>query len=621
MKYVLSLMLVLGITFFSFSPALNNQFVNWDDPEHFLENPNVQFLTGDNTARIFRGNGVNAYRPLTILSFAIEHHFFGFNSFIYHLDNILLHLGVICFVFIFALQTGLSTSAAVLAALLFGIHPMRVESVAWVTERKDVLYAFFYMAALVQYWRYLGNQKKLTYLSTIFLGFLSMLSKPMALSLPAVFFICDWFYNRKFTLRVFIEKIPYVVYIVPLLLITTGAYTFDTKTGVGEGILAWVWSFIFYLKKFVWPMTLVPLYDLPVPVSLLTPPFTAALVLFSLFLVLTFRLKTNRWWLFSVLFYFVSIACLLKYHGEDPNVVADRYMYLPSLGFCLLFGYVCGKILEAAGRQSLIARRCILVLLIGIFSLLSFKTYQQTKVWQNSFSLWNHVLTCFPDNPIALNNRGSIYKEGGQDQLALSDFNRALAIDSGHVSALYNRGTMYERLGDDDLALADYDRVLQLDPETGVAYRSRGALYFRRGDRRSAFSDLTEAVKIDPDNINFLKARGNAYATIGRFDLALKDYNHALWRWPDNAELYNNRGIVFSDIGQNQWALADFNKAIQLKPQKAIFYYNRSMLFNDLNQYSRALEDVLKAQGLGLKSREGYIKKLQRMVAAPANNE
>lgn len=348
MKKDFILLFILGITFFSFSSSLDNDFTNWDDRAYLLGNQNVRGLDIYHITRIFTSVVLGNYNPLTIFSFAIEYHFFGYNSFIYHLDNLLLHLGVTALIFLFALQWGLNMRAAALATLLFGIHPMHVESVAWVTARKDVLYSIFYMLALCQYLRYLKHRRWGAYGLSICFCLMSLLAKPMALSLPLIFLVCDWFKERKLEMRIFIEKVPHLIFIIPIVWITYSLNVRIPGKDVLESALIWTWTLTFYIKKFLFPFILIPLYQLPEPISVFNDQYVISIGL-SLFLVLgLFYLRKNRWFIFSFLFFFVSIFFLLRFDNlRDISIVADRFMYLPGLGFCVFFGVYCDKVLTS----------------------------------------------------------------------------------------------------------------------------------------------------------------------------------------------------------------------------------------------------------------------------------
>jgi len=365
------LILILAVTFISFSASLNNEFTNWDDDFHLTENFVVQSIDFENIVHIFKNSVQSTYIPLTIFSFALEYHFFKLNPFIYHLNNLLLHLGVVTLIYLFSLRMGLAPLAAGLGALLFGIHPMHVESVAWVTERKDVLYAFFYMMALCTYMNYLEGKQKRFYLLTLFFGLLSILAKPMALSLPLVLLVCDWFKKKKLTLKVFLEKVPFILYIIPITWITYSLNARMPGESIQEALILWIWSFSFYIQKFFLPINLNPFYLWPEPIGITHLPYLGSLMVFLLCMLLLYIFRKQRWYVFALVFYFFSIFFLLRFDkGAEPQIVADRYMYMPSVGFCLLFGYLAAaglnRLREKGGLVKQIGAVCLAFFIFGI---------------------------------------------------------------------------------------------------------------------------------------------------------------------------------------------------------------------------------------------------------------
>ncbi|MFT7538133.1 MAG: hypothetical protein ACI9F2_000274, partial [Lysobacterales bacterium] len=193
LKNNILLTVVLFVVFLTFIPSLSNTFINWDDPGLLLNNLLVRSLGLDNILKIFTTPLIKIYTPLTIIFFAVEYHFFQYNPLVYHLNNLLLHLATTGLIYVFITQLGFNKRIAAFSALLFGIHPMHVESVAWVSQRKDVLYAFLYMLSLNYYMLYLRSKKKWHFFTVFILGMLSMFAKPMALSLPLILFLCDFF--------------------------------------------------------------------------------------------------------------------------------------------------------------------------------------------------------------------------------------------------------------------------------------------------------------------------------------------------------------------------------------------------------------------------------------------
>jgi len=483
----LSLSVVLIICALSFAPSLENDFVNWDDSSHLLRNHTIHPLNITNIKRIFTSLVLNeTYIPLAILSFSIEHHFFQYDPFIYHLDNLILHLGVTTLVFSFALQVGMPLRAAFMAALLFGIHPMRVESVAWITERKDVLYAFFYMLALCFYWQYISKKKLSLYCTALVFGLLSILAKPMALSLPLILLVCDWFKKRKFDRSLILEKIPFFLYAVSIAWITYSVHARIPGENFQSGILIWVYTFVFYIRQFLLPFSLSPLYALPEPVSWANVHYAGSMCLLFLMLILILRLRRNRWILFAVLFYFLSIFFLLRYDNVPIGVVADRFMYLPSLGFCLLFGIGVDRFLGYCKNRSATLRLLTSSLFVLLFIFLSFKTSEQTKIWKNSQSLWSYVIAIRPDAAIAYNNRGTSQE---RLDLALMDYNQTIKLDPEFPEAYFNRGKAYDQLGKYSLAIEDYTRCISFDANDAEAYYRRSLAYKKIGELKKSSAD------------------------------------------------------------------------------------------------------------------------------------
>ena len=308
----LLLCVVLAVTFFAFIPTLNHSIAVWDDDGHLRKNEDVRSLDPENIKKIFTSSVNNTYIPLTTLSFALEYAVFRYTPFIYHLNNILLHLGVTALVFFFIKRCGASIRVAALAALIFGIHPMKPESVAWVTERKDVLYAFFYMLALHQYWDYLEEGKARPYMLSLVFGLLSMLAKPMAVSLPLVLLLCDWMHGRKLSWAMVIDKMSYALYILPLILITYGQNARKLGHNIYEGTLTWIWTLVFYLRKFIFPIENLPVYRMPEPVTLTSWHFFMPVITSLAIIYLIYRFRHNRLFVFSFAFFFFSIFFLLK---------------------------------------------------------------------------------------------------------------------------------------------------------------------------------------------------------------------------------------------------------------------------------------------------------------------
>ncbi len=495
--------LISCVIFLAFSPCLNADFINFDDPVHFLQNKAVLGLSFQHLRAIFTQTVNGIYIPLTTLTFAAEHYFFGFNKFIFHLVNVLLHLVNVILVLLLAKRMGLSLKAAALAALIFGIHPMKVESVAWVTELKDVLYALFYLLALHQYWSYLKTKATGAYLGSFFWGFASMAAKPMALSLPFILLLIDWFQGRRWDKNILLEKIPFFFYIAELGSLTYLFHMRNPISQVAQGVWIWVWSFNFYICKFFFPYHVSFIYTLPNPPTIWS--YASTIGIFILIIGALIYWRKYRLLMFAFGYYFLSIFFLLRFDDRvDFTIVSDRFMYLPALGFCLLLGVWLERLLKPNKIFFII----ILIFLLGV------RTFQQCGLWHDSFTLWNEVVREYPQAASAYYGRGTAFDVSGHYKSALNDFSKAIQLDPLYSDAFFMRSSDYYYLGQGKAALEDINRAIRLDPSNLKLYSFRAMIEEKNNDLSSAIKDYSYVQRLSgasfAGSINRLKKGGSA---------------------------------------------------------------------------------------------------------------
>jgi len=581
----LFLVVILTLTFISFLPSLKSGFIRGDDYTHLLNNNMVRSLAFHNILHIFKSTINDTYIPLTILTFVVEYHFFQFNPAVYHLVNLLLHLGIVSIIFFLAFKMGLTLWAASLAALLFGIHPMHVESVAWITQRKDVLYGLFYMLAVYQYWRYLENKKIIIYILTLGFGLLSMLAKPMALSLPLIFLLFDWIYMKELKWSDVYEKIPHFFYIVPIAWITfsRNASAYAIHENLGKAVLTFVWTLIFYIQRFIFPYKLQFDYYLPQPISIYNIQYYLAVVCFLLIIFFAIRNRRNHWFLFAISYYFLSIFFLLRFgFGSKFDIVADRFMYLPSLGFCLLFGVFCAKRMNWLQMRNRFFYRLFLICLVLIFFILSNKTFRQCKIWNNSISFYSHIIRYVPT-----------------------------------AKAYTNRGVALFDLNSYDLALVDFNNAIKINPDSFAAYNNRGLIYMKKDQNQFAFDDFQKAIEINLECASCYNNKGTLYKKIGQLDKSIVNFTKAIEYDQKFAAAYENRGNTYFKMGLYDLANLDFDKVIEFDQQRNVIFLKKMYLFNEKKEYQKSLEYALKARSQGIKINEQYLEKLRVL----ANNE
>jgi tetratricopeptide (TPR) repeat protein len=609
---IICVVFLSAVIFTAYYPALQADFLYWDDDTLLFENPYAQSLNSSNIKNIFTPLVMKAYIPLVTLSFAVEHYFTGLNPFLYHLDNIILHIVVTILIFRLILRLNFSTLTAFLTAFIFGMHPLHVESVAWVTERKDVLYAALYLLALHSYLSCLSSpkHKKIFYWLTIMLGFLSSLAKAMALSLPFILLLFDWKKGRKLELKLFTEKLPHLLYFLPIGWIT---YLTNNQAPVehpwNEAFLTLIWTLTFYIKKFFLPTELTPLYDLPDPIHLSNPEILTGAIIFTAIPILLVRWRNHhfRW---AVAFYFFSLFFLLKFRAHDLVVAADRYMYLPSLGFCLFLGHTAQQLLEKISAKSKIHRWVALLFFTITAVWMSAQTHRQVLVWQNDLSLWDYTITKNPDVFLAYNSRGAAYFRRGENDKALIDFNQAIQLNPRYANAYYNRGRVYFSLKNHLQAVNDFSNAVSFYPDFAKAYSERGLAFAELNKLDQALADYEKALTIDPKMVSAYNNRGLTFKRTGQLDKALSDFNHALSINPRLYQARVNRGNILRSRGENSAAIEEYSKALSINLLLPQAYLQRATAYAEERNWEAAKMDLKEYKNLGGIIDENYWKGL-----------
>jgi hypothetical protein len=500
-KILLSLCLILALPAIAFLPCLKNDFINWDDQRYVAENKIIMGWSWNNIKSIFNRTYMGHYHPLTLLSYSLEYQFFKLNPLIYHLTNLVLHLmnGLLVFLFIFLLNGEVMTSLMV--SLLFGIHPLHVETVAWISERKDVLYSFFFLGSLIVYLRYLKTKWTRYYVLSLSLFFLSLLSKSMAMTLPIVLFLCDYLLHRKFDRKSLIEKIPFlaIAFIFGIMALFTQRSTEimnpKSSSSLIKNIFIMSEVLTSYFSKLILPIKLScvypPMKGMEGSWSYVYLPIIIGILIAGIILG-----RYNRKIAFGTFFFFATILPVLPI-----KIVADRYTYIPSTGIFFIAAEGFDWLYRSKVEPQKMVKPILAILLIGILCTFSFLTWERCQVWKDSLSLWSNALKNYPDTPVAYNNLGEAYLRKEDYERAISNYNQALKMNPEFRRANYlfvNRGTAYLMKGDYERAIADYDQALRINPNDANAYHNRGAAYLHKGDPEEAIADFNKAIENNP---------------------------------------------------------------------------------------------------------------------------
>ena len=597
---------VLLITFLVFLPALKAGFVNWDDPDYVSE-PVLKLLSSDfkNLITIpIQGN----YHPLTMLSLTLNYFVSGMNPWSYHLLNLLLHLVNCILVFRFAwLLSNKNSLIAFVTAILFGIHPMHVESVAWVTERKDVLYGLFFLAGLISYTTYADTGSRKQYIMALAFLVLALLSKPAAVIFPFILFCIDIFRKRKLTMKLIAEKIPFFILALIMGLITFLAQkekgAIDTYTfSIGTRILMGFYGIMMYFIKMIIPINLSPFYPYaPINEPLPTEYYLSPLFFIALGIVCFYSWKKNRVAVFGILFFIINLLLVVQFLPVGSAIIADRYTYIPYIGLFFIVGWLINRF--AKGNMSK-----AYYIIIPITLLFSFLTYQQSAIWQSSASLWDRTIEINPSSR-AYDNRAQIFRLEKNYDKAIEYYTEALKINAIDKEAYMNRANLYSAVGKFDLAVPDYRQALSIDPNYYLVLDNYAILLAMRGKYDSALVFWDRALKIRPDYFQAFHNRALAFMSLKQYEKAINDLEFFLKYQPEDPEIYNLIGICYRLNGKPQEALIVINKALAIKPDPH-FYLNRSYCYNDLKNTEQAKKDALTAKQGGVEIDAAYAKQL-----------
>lgn len=573
-----------------FLPALQGDYLKWDDGKHVVNQPAIFGQWPQALQEIFTQTINGTYIPLTTLSFSIEYHLFGFNPVISHAINLLLH-GLVClFIFYLLLKWPLSLPIAFFSSLLFAWHPMHTESVSWVTERKDVLYALFFIIGLHHYHDYLHASQKKSLVYTLIFATLSILAKPMAVSFPLICSIMDWWYQRRFHPRQLIEKA--LLFLIPFgfSLITIWRLSPHPPIFWPDSLLIAVWSLSYYLIKFIWPYPLLPVYTPIEPVSLSHPTYIISILVLIFILILWMISAHQRLWRLAILWWFASIFIFIRVNFADINIVADRFMYLPCLFFCVAFVNSLWQWPSLKFRQWIFGSTLALILLPCAWA-----SWQLSRIWQNDLSLWHHVLKHEPHNTFAHKKIRNLLFNDDDKPLDIATVNQLKYKEQPTANSWNTLGLLYVQAGHEDLALHAFKQAIALDPQESQSYVNLASLYSWTGNKDQALNYIEKALRLNPQNPHALLNRAILLKNTPRFKEAIENANTLIRLQPQNPDGYLRLGDIYLSLQWWPLAVDSLSQALNLSKKNAQAYYDRGMAFKALNHWNDAIIDLKQA--------------------------
>ncbi len=585
-KPVFICLLLAAGTLAVFWPVTGCDFVNFDDPDYFSSNVHVRAgLTWNGVAWAFRTVHASNWHPLTWLSLMLDAELFGKGPAGPHFTNLLFHAANTVLLFLLLRKLTAAVWRSAFVAALFALHPLHVESVAWISERKDVLCTFFALLALLAYARFVEESKvqspksKVFYVLALFAFACGLMAKPMLVTLPFVMLLLDWWplqriSNPGFQManlrRLLLEKIPFLVLSAISCVVTfvvqkkSGAVTTLTDFSLTARIENTFVSYARYLGKALWPDPLAVPYPIPdhwkLPLIIYSVALMAGLSAIAVLFARKFPFAFTGWfWFVGTL---VPVVGVVQVGNQS---MADRYTYLPLIGVFIIFAWGAGE-LRTSWR---VPRPLVFFLAATILAACAARSRIQTTYWQNSETLFTHALTVTEDNYVACDNLGTWLSSHGQIAAAMDCYRQSLQIKPDNPDVLYDLGNAFSKIGDWDAAMDNYRRALQVNPNQADILDNLGFALAAKKQFPEAVANFEAALKLDPD---FPDAHNNLATVLfmeHRFDEAAQHYREAIRLTPDNPQIYANLGDTLVRQNKIPEAVQNYQTALQLKPDDA----------------------------------------------------
>lgn len=536
------------LTLLLYSPTFEYPFIHFDDPEYVFENPHVQAgLSRDGLVYAFTTFDCANWHPLTWLSLELDATIFGGQKAgAFHATNVLLHIanGVLLFV-AWARLSGQVWRSAMVAAL-FALHPLHVESVAWVGERKDVLCTFFWMLSLIAYTSYVRAPNIFRYLLVMLTVALGLLAKPMLVTAPLLFLLLDYWPLQRAGFdsgavswaRLILEKAPLFLLTLASCVVTFVAQNLGqtvatfAKVPLDQRIWNALNSYVAYIANLVWPIKLAPFY--PHPGSGVSPAWGLAAGALLLALTVLALALGRRWRYVAVgwLWYLASLVPVIGLVQVGDQALADRYTYVPAIGLFVLATWGISDWMLARRMTRVTMGIVAAVILFACTAL----TSRQLGYWKDDLTLWQHTIDATQGNWLAQYNLGAIYGKLHRPGDAVRAYQKALESKPDYLNAHHNLGAMLAALGRTDEAMAEYQKVLQIDPEFPSALYNLASLYRDRGEFDKAIAQYEKVIRASPDDPAPHAALGRVFERQGKLRAATRELGLALALDPRSGE-------------------------------------------------------------------------------------
>jgi tetratricopeptide (TPR) repeat protein len=625
MRYetLLIILLLCLITISVYWQVGNHDFINFDDPQYVTENSSIQAkFSRKSILWAFTTTHAGFWFPLTWLSLLLDFQLYGLNPGGYHLTNLLLHLANTILLFLVLKRMTKARWQSAFVAALFAIHPLHVESVAWVVERKDVLSTLFWLLAMWAYLRYVERPGIARYLLTFFAFALGLMAKPMLVTLPFILLLLDYWplmrlhpppdvaANESSPNKTLIHGLPRRSFIelvlekAPLFALAalSSMITFFTQRSVGavrsihelpfmvrfaNGLV----SYVKYIGKTIWPMNLAVFYPHPESTLPVWQIVVSGLLLTGISIAVMRAARNRRYLAVGWLWYLGTLVPVIGLVQVGAQAMADRFTYVPLIGLFLIIAWGTPDLLNRMRWRRIIIAFSAGVLLVALMV----STWRQLHRWSNSIMLWEHALTVTQNNYLAHNHLGTALI--GRERLdeAIDHFSEALRINPDYTESRNKMGILLVKQGRLEEAATHLSRALEQFPDDAEANNNMGVLLVEQGNLDKALVYFSKALKSNPDYSLAHNNMGDALARMGKLDEAVGHLYQALQLEPDLVDAHVNLGTVFFGQARFQEAISHYRRVLQLKPDSPEVHNNLGVALAHQGKFEEAISHFTRA--------------------------
>ena len=603
---------VAALTALTFYRAIFNDFTNWDDGAFIIENEIIREFSGENIKSWFTVGVTTTwdfFQPVKLFGYALIYRFWELNPAGYHLTSYVFHIinGVLVFWLLMKItRSNLFVSFA--AATLFAIHPMRVESVAWASELKDVLYVFFYVLAFISFIKYRRSRSKRYYGLCLVLAALSLMSKPTAATFPLLMILWDFYEAKKFKKIFLFDKIPFIIFSIAaalaVLSVRNEALEISQVTEAAETIrplytrvLLAINSISFYLYKTIDPRRLSAFYQYPEVIKIGLWQYYVPLIIFAVIAAgCIYSLRYTKKVVFGFLFFVIAFSPHSHLVVHASFCYSDRATCLASIGFFWLAAWGLWQFWRMK-KGRIFIRSFVSVFLILVFAGLCWLSTERIKIWKNAETLWMSVIEYDPDVAYAYYNLGAIANHEGRTDDAAGFFQKSVQVEPDYYAGYRALADVLQRQGDVSGAIAAYEECIRIIPDEDI-HTELAKLYLETKDYGKALEHCSKALEINPRYSPALFNLGNVYLYVQKYDKAIETYEKTVAIDPKAYGAYENIGLIYLRRGDPDTALEYFRKSLEISGGDCFTHVSMSRAFLKKGLYDKGLEQLDKALDL-----------------------